>query len=547
LDGRRPIAAAPFPEPGEHPAGYLRRLAIANGLGTMRQLRTATGIGALTPRSGPEIRTRLADATGIEDERLAALGWADVEGEGDRWLLVGANSIRLQDLELERLRHCPVCLDETRTMRAIWAVRLVTACARHRLRLLDECSGCGRPVTIDHRGAPFGCGACGKHLADGVRDPATRPELAIATMIGSSMGLEVAGRDRVIPALDALPPGMLVATLDRLARIAMLAAGSPAPEASDAIGDDRRLADTAHRMIASWPARLVGLVPRLSKPFEHGASGGVAARLDTPAGRLALAPLRDHAGLASTVTQDPVLNTLAAEHALPRLRAPGTRPSGSSRTASSHSRPISHAAAMQRLEGHRDEKRARWWIKANLLEEQSARDGLVTLRERDVRRLEIRLARIVSPGPFEEECDLAWIDRSPACGRAYGKAELLRDVLGGHVPCRLADDAPGLAGMRFDRQAIERLRAAARLAAWRDRDHHASLSAFNAVARAMWGEPGVLDMDACDRLAAERGTIPRRYDPPTPDARPQKRWRTADLARLAASRADGASASRDSA
>lgn len=547
MDGRRPLAAAPFPEPGEHPAGYLRRLAIANGLGTMRQLRTATGIGALTPRSGADIRTRLADATGIEDERLAALGWTDVEGAGDRWLLVGSTPIRLQDLDLERLRHCPVCLDETRTIRTIWAVRLVTVCVRHRLRLLDECSRCGRPVTIDHRARPLGCGACGTHLAEGLRDQATRAELSIATMIGRSMGLEVAGRARAIPALDALPPGMLVAALDRLARIAMHADASPAPEAVDAIGNDRLLADAAHRMIASWPARLVALVPRLSKSFEDGAGGGVASRLDTPGGRLALAPLLDHTGHPTTVIQEPVLGALAAEHALPRLRAPGTRATGSGRRASSRSRPISHASAMQRLEGRRDEKRARWWIKAELLAEQSARDGLVTLRERDVRRMETRLARIVSPGPFEEECDLAWIDRSPACGRAYGKGELLRDVLAGNVPCRLADDAPGLAGMRFDRRAIERLRAAARLAAWKARDHHASLSAFNAVARAMWGEAGVLDMDTCDQLAAEGGTTPLRYDPPTPGARPQKRWRTADLARLAASHAGCAPAPRGSA
>lgn len=91
--------------------------------------------------------------------------------------------------------------------------------------------------------------------------------------------------------------------------------------------------------------------------------------------------------------------------------------------------------------------------------------------------------------------------------------------------------------MRFDLAAIRRLRAAAALAVWAARDHHASLSAFNAVSRERWGEDGVLSMADCDALAAQGGTAPRRYDPPTAGARPQKRWRTADLAGLAAARA----------
>ena len=508
----------------------------------MRQLRSFMGIGALSPRSGPDTRDRLAEVTGLGNEILARLRWTDVDAPGDRWLSVSGIALRLQDLDMDALRHCPACVDEGRPLPAVNSIRLHAACPRHRLRLAAACGTCGRPTRLDDLGGPWSCAGCGTPLALGLRQRADADELGIVRLIRGAMSsaADVIERDsrRVLPTLlRDLSPGLTVAIVERLADVGAAIAGRETV-GPQRIEEDRERARFARRLLRSWPAMLRGAAPKLMRPWRAGDGGGLAARLDTPGGRLALAPIIDENGVPITIVADEVARAVEAGGSSFRRRAPGSSPVLRA-AGTATGRPISHAAAMERLEGRSDDRLARSWIRAGILREHQAGDGTATLREADVVRAERLLFAGVTPDHFAIERDLRWVDDRVTKGRAYDKSRFLRDLVAGRIACRIVGDEPGLAGMVFDGAGIERFRALATIDAWRRRDHHAQLSAYNAVARAAWGEAGVLAMDDCDALAAAGRTTPRRYDPPTDGARPQKRWRVADLAALSILRAGG--------
>ena len=131
------LAAIPTPVHGEHAAGYHRRLALANGFTTLRQMRLATGIGALSPLSTPDTWAELRKATGLPDTTIAPLSWGSPDGGLARWLDVWGNPIRQRDLDLSRMRNCPRCLATDGVVLAEWSLRSYTACPIHGTRLLD--------------------------------------------------------------------------------------------------------------------------------------------------------------------------------------------------------------------------------------------------------------------------------------------------------------------------------------------------------------------------------------------------------------------------
>jgi hypothetical protein len=144
------------PRPGESIESWLEHLADANGL-TTAQLLAATGRGRagtryLTLAPSPEALTRLAALARVDEDSVYAATLASFDGTALD--LTGLDPTDRHSYRQVAARGwtpahgtqiCPACLADSGTWKSAWRLLLVTACTHHRLVLVAECRGCGRP------------------------------------------------------------------------------------------------------------------------------------------------------------------------------------------------------------------------------------------------------------------------------------------------------------------------------------------------------------------------------------------------------------------
>ena len=160
------------PKADESPLGYYRRLSAANALTAWKEL-------ALMAEVSPS-RTGLL---GAPDHIASMLGMPR------DW----TNRLAQQEQELRALRSlhrssrdavCPHCLEQDMYLRANWEHAYVTACIKHRVRLVDHCSTCDAP--LDHqRGHIAQCG-CGQELVHMPCETASEAELWLSGLLAGA-------------------------------------------------------------------------------------------------------------------------------------------------------------------------------------------------------------------------------------------------------------------------------------------------------------------------------------------------------------------------
>lgn len=140
---RLPLRTAPFPE--ESLVGYMIRLAERNGVDKPQLLARSIGSPFTTPQAmafGPFDLEPMSEAIGIEAKALLHMAyWPIDRGRKVRFL---GTSVEPWMVSLKRRKVCPECLADERFHRAVWDLRLVSACPRHEVCLIDCCQECGR-------------------------------------------------------------------------------------------------------------------------------------------------------------------------------------------------------------------------------------------------------------------------------------------------------------------------------------------------------------------------------------------------------------------
>ena len=84
-------------------------------------------------------------------------------------------------LRNSRVAICPACIRDDGYARAVWDLRIVRACPRHKLMLLNQCPGCGKPISW-LRPQVATC-RCGEDLASAMSDPAPAEHLALSAAV----------------------------------------------------------------------------------------------------------------------------------------------------------------------------------------------------------------------------------------------------------------------------------------------------------------------------------------------------------------------------
>lgn len=470
------LAAVPFPKPEEHFGSYIRRLAIDNGMPSLYSLARQLGLNHLTPNSDEIAWQRLAAATGLEIKRLDALRMHSSGSGRNRLKLIEGANIPWAFLDRIHLRICPDCLAEDGYVSIRFAIRQVTACVKHQLRLVDECL-CGRARRCFEPKSIWGCPHCGIHITEITRIPADPRELLIATLISPRSKL----KNCDLPAgIRAAPISARAAVVERLGRLHRLEENdqpsrshhniaAKLPDGIDKkrrLEEDRQMVMAAADLLSDWPTSYHALLARLldRHPDPKGAKA-LLRRFGSVAGRLAVRSFVDHDRRIIPFADKARMHFLQKN--LGYVRSENLMTTASEQFARMPCAPIGETSALRIpanfVSGIEIGKRLHvgdsWhiesWFEAGLLPTVRHSDGSVLVRRKDFDSAMRRVARLPQ-GDGASEDYAASTALNNRRGSHYRQRYFYEDIFSGHIRSRSSNgDAEGMASRLLHRGDFE--------------------------------------------------------------------------------------------
>ena len=498
------LAQIPFPLPGEHLAGYLRRLVSANGLGTPRILQAATGIRRMVSTSADELWQPIRKATGFADERLEPLRWRGMGSHPDRFLLVEGQRLRSTFVETERLRACPSCLVESGTTYNRFHLHHVTACLRHGTRLLDHCPGCTRPLRSADPCHVWTCRHCQLPLETTTPQPAGPSELSIG--IALMLHDEPVDRGTRLPSeLLALDLNSRIAVIERLGSLVLLAredepvTGSPTTARPVVVQGDwnleriRTKVRGAHDLLTDWPRSYEGLLGSLLDRNPRSSDGtALQRRFATKAGMLALRPLVAEGdrpiAFVDESTRTFLRSRLGYEKSFRMVRDARRPFRNIEHLAEPATLPVQNYAtvveAAQAVNG--TGVTIAPWIEAGVLRLHRHPNGGMSVPRGDVEAAVSRMSAFPDDDGrdgLEDRMRFILPNLSP-----YAMRDLIVDLRSGEVPAFVRRrDLPGLRSLAFCDASLRLKRSEAIVGRWLIKDDYKTACQINAHAARIWG------------------------------------------------------------
>jgi hypothetical protein len=138
------------PKKDESYLGFLLRLAEINSYDTPHRILKLLGASPSTfhiysTAASARLSLRLASLTKLDVKDLAPLFNDTVQGK--YFLSFFDHPVPPYLLRPSRPRVCPECLSKSQYCRKQWDFSAVTSCPIHQIMLLEECPGCGNPIT----------------------------------------------------------------------------------------------------------------------------------------------------------------------------------------------------------------------------------------------------------------------------------------------------------------------------------------------------------------------------------------------------------------
>lgn len=223
----RPFPAQDRLKSGESGSGYGLRMACRNGLsfGELAEVVESPGHRYLSARSVKYV-AYLFGTCPTELARAMPIGIRER----------GRDMVVFQDVLFTRpylLRHawpriCPVCIFEDGFAKAYWEVSIVTACWKHRCRLLDECFYCGRKISWRRPGL-LDC-FCGASYVDQVVKANDSTELELCACIDQKLNNDSSfGTPTCRPLFQLLSLNSLLRLIWSLGILALMPEGKAVP------------------------------------------------------------------------------------------------------------------------------------------------------------------------------------------------------------------------------------------------------------------------------------------------------------------------------
>ena len=523
------LSAAPFPEPGEHPSGYLRRLCATNGMPTLDVLLKAMELRGLCAGGGTATWEALAAATGLDIAIFDEMRMPTRSFLQSKAVTIDGLAVRTSQVVVQSFRFCPTCLAEERIVPYRWFVHHVTACERHEARLVDQCPGCGSKLRLKTMPMTWTCRSCGFELVDTIPTQASQAELGLLDALLGAMTPR--GGCPLPDEFMQADAETKLSIVDRLGRLAIQAADDSPIGAERTVytqgnvdpisplrtlEESRAVVNAAMPLLADWPGGyrklLAGLVDRV--PYSN-QSQSFLRRIATKAGRLAMRPLcisgkkavpfidRERERFCSGVlgyqhgSRHPRPLRQGLQHLDGLAKPASLRPD--EYVSLAHALAQLGGASLTSLDG---------WIKADLLELHRTEENAYLLTRRSV-ELAVCLLRLLPPD--RGKSDLVEIaDIWPTLKKTYQRQDLLIDIVTGHVETFVRrPKASGLDGLAMSARDIDRRRASAVLASAATADHFRLLFHIMGYVAKIWGPIAIMSSDRVDELV-DAGAIRRR-------------------------------------
>lgn len=145
------LLVRPHPSQDESLSNYCLRVSESNGYSTPSMMLTMAGV---SPRVhvGVNEADKVAALVNADPTLLKSIAYIRKVGAKQGTWRRGDQQYRPCEVTPRFTRICPSCIQELGYARAIWDIRLVVACPRHQILLLDTCPACGKTLTWKRRG-----------------------------------------------------------------------------------------------------------------------------------------------------------------------------------------------------------------------------------------------------------------------------------------------------------------------------------------------------------------------------------------------------------
>lgn len=508
------LSHVPTPLPGEHIAGYLRRLATVNRMPSLRALTKLLDVVDLTPRSAEPLWDRLAEGLGVGDNFIEPLRWRQA-GTQRSWITFLGHEVHESYLDLRKTRFCATCVEETDTLASIWSLRHLTACHIHETRLRETCPGCQKGLR-SHTHYCWTCTDCGTDFRDGSEDPAEDYEVTVAASlaaaaIGAPPSAGIA--ERFPAAWHSASLHERLTTIEYLARLRQLSQADTIPrtlkrqyapivvDAHVTSDQHRETAKIATETLACWPEAYEQILESLiDRNPDPSASAPLLRRFSTAAGAFAIRSLQDRAGAELKLIGEARRRFLARRmNYRPGGRDLLRRYKGPQPAIGVNTDVVSTERACELLGATPAVLKV--LEKAGML--RSTRPG-GRIRAWSIGEIETVRTRIASlPAPPKDNRDLvpaAVLFKSQTFSRQYPSHMALQDMISGTLPA--FSRGPTLAETCFDRSDLDYLASVHKIRSWIQANAYRELQFFNLHSTRLWGPMGHYKLREAMQLVA---------------------------------------------
>ncbi|HZX77384.1 TniQ family protein [Lysobacter sp.] len=140
------LVLTPAPHPTECISGYLHTLSTANGYDR------PTRVICHLRRVGKLVHLRLADIdvirdiAGVDKRTAERLCFRPEDPKSKKTMRLLGQEVYVDEARMDVFRICPACVRETGRHEAAWHLKVMDWCPIHRIRLLEQCEACDRPL-----------------------------------------------------------------------------------------------------------------------------------------------------------------------------------------------------------------------------------------------------------------------------------------------------------------------------------------------------------------------------------------------------------------
>lgn len=203
-DGNGPLLRRPRPQRGEGIMSLLMRVAEANGCDSPYWLLNALGCPSAALRWHAPL-ANLSAALAIDTDVIEAMRFGPPPHDRkSSYVHCGHGTVHKSAIDVARGRFCPLCLEEAGFVHLGWSLKPVTACPKHKARLVERCPTCRKPITW-LRPHLMLC-RCGQDLRSIVPDMAEPASTALSNTllrkVGGQEGLLTGDIDTSAPFAD---------------------------------------------------------------------------------------------------------------------------------------------------------------------------------------------------------------------------------------------------------------------------------------------------------------------------------------------------------